>query len=566
MPASGLVVALAGGGLAIATTSAVAALGDRSGKITSYGTSSPGLAVLASVTGAAVFAAAALLAADRTRTLAAVATFGLGIAWSADEWAGWSGMPTVLRNAGMLFVPMVAPMALLMLAGVVGRAREAAAATGVAVAGVAGALVLWLVRDPFLDRYCWRDCQAHSLAPFSGAELARTATHVSLVLGAACGAAAALLCAAGLVRRAMPWPLLAGVACGCALVASEVALRLEPAEDPTQPLYSSLFVARGAALTGLAVALGYLALRPRLVRRAVSRLAGDPERAAGEGLAAALAAAIGDPAVQVAYPLAGDGPIVDAEGRPFAFKAAPARVVRGGELVALVGSATGRPSAAALAQAFGPAARLALANERLRAEQLFRLHELTELRRRIVTTGDNARRHLERDLHDGAQQRLLALAIDLRVALKRAEAAGRPEVTALVSEAAESIAEATAELRILAHGIFPSTLVNVGLAAALESLADDRRLVLSIALRPARRFPTEIETAAYAIVAENTAGASEPVRVRVEERAGELVVTVDGATWNGGPTPAIERAGASGGTVTRAGRRLEAVLPVPPPR
>ena len=80
-----------------------------------------------------------------------------------------------------------------------------------------------------------------------------------------------------------------------------------------------------------------------------------------------------------------------------------------------------------LEQAFGPAARLALANERLRAEQLFRLHELTELRRRIVTTGDMERRRLERDLHDGAQQRLLALAIDLKVALKRAVAAGWPK-------------------------------------------------------------------------------------------------------------------------------------------
>ena len=565
MPASAPVVALAGGGLAIAASSAVAALGDRNGQIASYGTSSPGLAVLASVTGAALFAAAAVLAADGTRTLAAFATFGLGIAWSADEWAGWSGMPTLMRNAGMLFVPMVAPAALLALASVVGRARDAAAATAVAVAGVGGALALWLVRDPYLDRYCWRDCQAYSLAPFSGAELARTATGVSLVLGAACGAAAAILCAAGVARRTMPWPLLAGVASGCALAASEVALQLEPAEDATQPLYSSLFVARSVTLTALAVALGHLALRPRLVRRAVSRLAGDSERTAGEGLSAAIAAAVGDPAVQVGYPLAGGGPTVDAEGRPLGFKEAPARIVRGGELVALVGSATGSPSAAALEAAFGPAARLALANERLRAEQLFRLRELTELRRRIVKTGDTARRRLERDLHDGAQQLLLALAIDLRVAVKLADAAGRPEARALLSAAAERIVDATAELRIVAHGIFPSALANVGLAVALESLADERRVVLSIRLEAARRFPTEIETAAYAVVAENTAGASEPVRVRVEERAGELVVAVDPATSDGGATSAAERVGASGGTVTRAGRRLEAVLPVPPP-
>jgi signal transduction histidine kinase len=234
-------------------------------------------------------------------------------------------------------------------------------------------------------------------------------------------------------------------------------------------------------------------------------------------------------------------------------------------LVALIGSSAASPSAA-LEHALGPAARLALANERLRAEQLFRLCELTELRRRIVATGDAARRALERDLHDGAQQRLLTLAIDLRVALKRAEAGGRVEAAMLVRAAAERVAEATAELRGVAHGIFPSTLANVGLAAALESLADERRLVLSFELAVARRFPAEVEAAAYAIVAEVTAGAGDPVRVRVKEHAGELVVTVEGATWNVAAASAEDRVGAAGGTVRRTGRRLEAVLPVPPPR
>jgi signal transduction histidine kinase len=565
--ARALAVALAGAGLAITASSAVASLGNRSGEVTSYGTSSPGLAVLASLTGGALFAAAALLAADGTRARAALASFGLGMAWSADVWAGWSGMPTLLRNAGMLLVPIVAPAALLTLAGVVGRTRDAAVAIAAAVAGIAGAIALWLVRDPFLDRFCWRDCDAHSLAPFSGAELARTATHVSLALGAGCGAIASVLCVAGLVRRMLPWPLLAGFVVGCALATSDVALRFEPAENPTEPLYASLFVARGVALTLLAVALGYLALRPRLLRRAITRLAADPERADGAGLAAALAAAMNDPGVQIGYLLAAGGPtVVDAGGRPLAFAGAPTRIIRGGELVALVGTSAGSPSAGALERTLGPAVRLALANERLHAEQLFRLHELTELRRRIVAIGDAARRALERDLHDGAQQRLLALAIDLRVALKRAEAAGRIEAAMLVRVAAERVAEATAELRDVAHGIFPSTLANVGLAAALESLGDERRIVLSFELEVARRFPAEVEAAAYGIVAESTAGATDQVRVRVQEHAGELVVTVDGAAWTGGAVSAEERVGAAGGNVTRTGRRLEAVLPVQPPR
>jgi signal transduction histidine kinase len=561
-----LAVALAGAGLAITVSSAVVSLGNRGGEVTSYGTSSPGLAVLASLTGGALFGAAALLAAGSTRVLAALATFGLGLAWSADVWAGWSGIPTLMRNAGMLLVPIVAPAALLALAGVVGRTRDAAVAIAAAAAGIAGAIALWLVRDPFLDRYCWRDCTVHSLAPFSGAELARTATHVSLALGAGCGAIAVVLCVAGLVRRMLPWPLLAGFAAGGALATSNVVLRLNPAENPTQPLYASLFVARGVALTLLAVALGYLALRPRLLRRAISRLAADPQRADGAGLSAALAAAMNDPGVQIGYLLATGGPTVDAGGRPLAFAGAPTRVIRGGELVALVGSSAGSPSAGALEHALGPSVRLALANERLHAEQLFRLHELTELRRRIVAIGDAARRALERDLHDGAQQRLLALAIDLRVALKHAEAAGRVEAALLVRIAAERVAEATAELRDVAHGIFPSTLANVGLAAALESLADERRMVLSFEVEFGRRFPAEIEAAAFGIVAESTASAVEQVRVRVQEHADELVITVDGATWNSGAISAEERVGAAGGNVMWKGRRLEAVLPMPPPR
>jgi signal transduction histidine kinase len=563
-PPRELAFALGGGGFVIAASSAAVSLGARSLTTTSYGTSSPGLAVLASVTGAALFAAAALLAVEGTRPRAALATFCLGCAWSADVWAGWSAAPTLLRTSAMLLVPMLAPFGLLTVASVLPRTRPAYAGVTVSAAGIAAGLALWLVRDPFLDRYCWRDCLAHSLAPFSGAELARTATNVSLALGAACGALVVALCAVGLARRTLVWVVLAGVAWGCALATSEIVLRLEPAEDPTRPLYASLFAARGIALLALAVSLGYLALRPRLVRRAISRLAVDPERSAGGGLGTALAAAIGDAELRIGYPLPGDGPTVDAEGRPMTFERAAAKIVRGGELVALIGSAAGTPAPAALERALGPAARLALANERLRAEQLFRLHELTELRRRIVATGDAARRRLERDLHDGAQQRLLALAIDLRIALKRAEAAGRAEAARLLREAAERVGEATVELRGVAHGIFPTTLANAGLAAALDTLADERRLVLSIELDAGRRFPPELETAAYAIVAEGTSSAPDTVRVRVEERRGALLLTLDGAAWDG-VSSAEERVGAAGGTVQRTGRRLRAVLPVPPP-
>jgi hypothetical protein len=175
------------GGLMIATSSAVIALGNRSAKVTSYTTTSPGFAVLSSLTGATLLAAAALLArsGQGTRTRAALATFAVGTAWSADAWTGWSSAPTVVRNAAMLLVPMLAPVALLAIGSMLGG-RAASTAAVVAGAGIASAVALWLVRDPFLDRYCWRDCLVHPFAPFRGAELARTATNVELAFGAVC--------------------------------------------------------------------------------------------------------------------------------------------------------------------------------------------------------------------------------------------------------------------------------------------------------------------------------------------------------------------------------------------
>jgi signal transduction histidine kinase len=381
------------------------------------------------------------------------------------------------------------------------------------------------------------------------------------MLDAACGGLAVILSVLGIVRGTIGWPLLGGAASGCTLLLSNIVVRLRPAEDPKRPLFSALFVANGIALAALGISLGWLALRPRFVRRAISRLASDPERTAG-GLAAALATALGDPGLHVGYPLPG-GPIVDGAGREAVLAGAPTQIFRGGELVAVVGSTTGELPTARLERALGPAVKLALANERLRAEELIRLHELTALRRRLVETGDAERRRIERDLHDGAQQRLLALAIDLQVALKHAHAAGSHGAATLLRATATHIADATTELRRVAHGIFPSTLANAGLVAALESLADERPLVLSIRLESGRRFPAEIEAAAYALVADASAGAADPVRLTMDEAQSTLVIALEGATTDG--RSAEDRIGAAGGTLRWTERRLEAFLPLPPP-
>jgi signal transduction histidine kinase len=345
-----------------------------------------------------------------------------------------------------------------------------------------------------------------------------------------------------------------------ALAASDAALLLDPAERPDRPAFTTLFATQGVTLAVVALALAALALRPRRARRAIARLAAAP----GGSVAAALAEAVGEPELRIAYPLSG-GSLVDATGAAVAAEEPAARIVRGGDVVAVIRTASGTPELAALDRALGPPARLALANERLRAEQLARLRELTELRRRIVATGDAARRRLERDLHDGAQQRLLALAIDLRVALTHAENAGREDVAELLRRALERAGAGAEEVRAVAHGVFPSTLASYGLAAALGSLAELHPLAVSSELEPGRRFPDDVETAAYAVVADATAGSADPATVRLEQRDGALVVTVDGAGRKGGGAAAEDRVGAAAGIVTWSRGRLEARLPLPPP-
>ena len=125
---------------------------------------------------------------------------------------------------------------------------------------------------------------------------------------------------------------------------------------------------------------------------------------------------------------------------------------------------------------------------------------MTRSRARIVETADAARRRMERDLHDGAQQRLLALTYDLRVALTVAEEAGDERVLVPLRAGLARVTAASEELREIAHGIFPAELASSGLEAALESLADVRPLRLAVDLPAGRRYRADVEMAAYAAV------------------------------------------------------------------
>jgi signal transduction histidine kinase len=183
-----------------------------------------------------------------------------------------------------------------------------------------------------------------------------------------------------------------------------------------------------------------------------------------------------------------------------------------------------------LVQAAGAAASLALENERLDAELHAKLEELRASRARIVRSGDEARRRTERDLHDGAQQRLVSLALTLRLARSRLKE--EPErALEMLERAGQELDIALAELRELARGIHPAVLSERGLDAALQGLAHRAPVPVELAEQAAERLPKPLEAAAYFVVAEaitnvaKYANASHAT-VSVQRQNGTVVVEV----------------------------------------
>lgn len=202
--------------------------------------------------------------------------------------------------------------------------------------------------------------------------------------------------------------------------------------------------------------------------------------------------------------------------------------------------------------------------------------ELQRAARRIVTAEDAARRRIERDLHDGAQQRLVTLGLELGALAERA--AANPALAARVSEVRTQLLDATSELRELARGLHPTVLTEQGLGAALEALADRSPVPVKLSVSLDDRLPREIETTTYFLVSEaltNTARHADARLVTVcvaKVRAGlEVVVADDGCggairSDGGGLQGAADRLAALGARLqldspVGGGTRLTTVLP-----
>ncbi|MCK9894208.1 ATP-binding protein [Frankia sp. AgB32] len=305
---------------------------------------------------------------------------------------------------------------------------------------------------------------------------------------------------------------------------------------PGQPWRSTLLWVYWLAFCMLP--LGFLAgvLRVRLGRSAVgSLLVRLREPVSAAGLRAELARALGDPALQVGYWHSEAETFVDGEGRPLELPAVTSDrcvrlVERGGHRVAALLHDPALREDAHLLDAVTAAAGLALENQRLAAEVHARLAEVRASRGRIVAAADAARRQLERDLHDGAQQSLVAVAVGLRRARQRLDSTGDARSADLLADCATGLDAAIGELRELARGIHPAILTDAGLVPAIRGLAERSPLDVHLCTsdlpspdpaglvtmkkitRPEVRPGPAVEVTAYFVVAEALANAVKHAR------------------------------------------------------
>jgi signal transduction histidine kinase len=352
-----------------------------------------------------------------------------------------------------------------------------------------------------------------------------------------------------------------------------------PSADTTgDPFSYLLWELRG--LISIAVPILFLwgLLSERLARSAVGDLVVELDRPLPpEDLEAALARSLRDPTLRIVYAIE-DGRWVDCDGRPvptpIAGDAEVTLVERDGEvLAALLHDTALEPG---LVQAAGVAAGMAIANERLRAEVRAQLEEVRVSRRRIVEAGDAARRRIERDLHDGAQQRLIALSLGLRMLEDRygGQSGATEEVEALQAE----LRSALQELRELARGLHPQILTEEGLGAAIEVLAERSPIPVRVTIDREERLPASVEATAYFVVAEALTNVSKyahasSAAVAVARSNGSLLVDITddgvGGARAGGGSGLLgleDRVSALGGTLAiespaGEGTRLHAEIP-----
>src|SRR4051794_1568899 len=353
----------------------------------------------------------------------------------------------------------------------------------------------------------------------------RLALGVAAALGVVCVIAARWRSASRPLRRAL-LPSLWGAFCAVIYAAALTSFLVgSPIDELNWPL--------NAALVTVPAALAWGLLRSRLARGGLADLLRELGTLRGARLEDGLAKVLGDPGLVLAYRVPGERSYLDGRGQPVDMPApggdrVAAPVERDGRELAMLIYDHSLDDDPELVGAVAAAAAITLDDARLQAESRERLGELRASRERLVAPGDAERRRLERNLHDGAQQRLVSVALALRMIERRVH--GDPELAEAIKAAGDELSRSLEELRELARGIHPAVL-NHGLKAALDSLASRASVPTAVSFQSVERLPEQVELAAYFVACEALANVAKYARasaasVRVSRQNGIAAIEV----------------------------------------
>ena len=354
-------------------------------------------------------------------------------------------------------------------------------------------------------------------------------------------------------------PVLAG---GVAVLVFAVVVTVDKVHTVPEPLWWTLLL----AYVALPLALLASMLRRRLARSAVADLLIELRADPGPvNLCDALARALRDPSVSVAYWVPSTNSYVDTHGRGVRLPLTdPARattlVEREGKPIAAVVHDPALREDPELVDSVCAAAALAMDNERLQAELRARLEELRASRARIVEAADAERRRIERNLHDGTQQGLVSVAMELGLAESKLRS-DESEAGPMIARARRDLLAALEDLRELSRGIHPGVLTERGLPRALKELAYRTPIPLDLDVNVEARLPEKVEVAAYFVVSEALANVAKhagarAATVRVQRASTSAFIEVaddgvGGADPNGlGLRGLADRVEALGGSLT----------------
>jgi signal transduction histidine kinase len=494
-----------------------------------------------------------------------------GIAWLIGEWN--SPGAGAAFSAGLVLYAAWPPLLAHAVLRYGGRSLSRPAIALLVVAYADSLLVLGAGSALFYDPVAQGclDCPTNRLLMTAHPQVVHDLGRAGLLIAAVWPAAFVALVLARLARAtsARRWvdlPVLLPAAVAIALFGARALHGSERGFVSNDPTDRALWGAQVAALVLVAAGVAWARVRARRMRGRLARLVVDLGQSPPPGgLRDQLARVFGDPSLQLLHARDDDSGWIDGEGRAADIPRDPDRQVtrlaaRGRELSAVV-HRPGLLEEPAMATELADAARLALEHERLGAIQRAQLESLRASRERVVAIADAERRSLERDLHDGAQQRLATLAIAIRLA-RRQLASQDQRLEAELAAAEEGLREALGELRELAHGLIPAVLAHEGLKPAVEALAD-RSPRLVIGELPAKRCAAPVESAAYFVVAESVrraGGGNVSVSMRCED--GRLILALEAVAGITGSTTDLEdRVGAVGGTLTAGAHDVRAELP-----